>query len=60
MAAALGAPDRLFWKAPTADLEFDAPLRPDKDVYGVTYDQIGDFLEGRSIAPAAAKRTLSA
>lgn len=60
VAAALGAPDPLVWKVPTADLESDAPLRPDEDVYGVTYDQIDDFLEGRSIAPAAAERILSA
>jgi len=60
VAAALGAPDRLVWKVPTADLESDAPLRPDEDVYGVTYDQIDDFLEGRAIDPAAAGRILSA
>jgi NAD+ synthase len=60
VAAALGAPDHLVWKVPTADLESDAPLRPDEDVYGVTYDQIDDFLEGRPIAPAASERILSA
>ncbi|WP_297318899.1 ammonia-dependent NAD(+) synthetase [Shinella sp.] len=60
VAAALGAPDHLVWKVPTADLESDAPLQPDEDVYGVTYDQIDDFLEGRPIAPAAAERILSA
>ncbi len=60
VAAALGAPDHLVWKVPTADLESDAPLRPDEDVYGVTYDQIDDFLEGRPIAPEAAERILSA
>lgn len=60
MAAALGAPDHLVWKVPTADLESDAPLRPDEEVYGVTYEQIDDFLEGRSIEAAAADRILSA
>ena len=60
VAAALGAPTSLVWKVPTADLESDAPLRPDEEVYGVTYDQIDDFLEGRSIEPAAAERVLSA
>lgn len=29
MAAALGAPEHLVWKVPTADLESDAPLRPE-------------------------------
>ncbi len=60
VAAALGAPDHLVWKVPTADLESDAPLRPDEEVYGVTYEQIDDFLEGRSIEPAATDRILSA
>ncbi len=60
VATALGAPNHLVWKVPTADLESDAPLRPDEEVYGVTYDQIDDFLEGRSIEPAAAQRILSA
>jgi NAD+ synthase len=59
-AAALGAPDHLVWKVPTADLESDAPLRPDEEVYGVTYDQIDDFLEGRAIEPWASERILSA
>ena len=49
-----------MWKVPTADLESDAPLRPDEEVYGVTYEQIDDFLEGRSIELAAAERILSA
>lgn len=60
VAAALGAPETLIWKIPTADLESDAPLRPDEEVYGVTYDQIDDFLEGKPIDPAAAERIFSA
>lgn len=60
VAAALGAPDHLVWKVPTADLESDQPLRPDEEVYGVTYDQIDDFLEGVSIEPAPTERILLA
>lgn len=60
LAAALGAPDQLVWKVPTADLESDAPLRPDEEVYGVTYDQIDDFLEGEAIDPIAAEHILAA
>jgi NAD+ synthase len=60
IANALGAPKHLVCKVPTADLETDAPLRPDEEVYGVTYDQIDDFLEGKEIDPAAAERILSA
>ena len=60
LAAELGAPAHLITKVPTADLESDAPLRPDEDVYGVSYDQIDDFLEGREIDPAARERILEA
>jgi NAD+ synthase len=53
LAYAPGAPERLVWKVPTADLESDAPLRPDEEVYGVTYDKIDDFLKGKAIDPTA-------
>lgn len=49
LAAHLGIPDRLVNKVPTADLEDLAPLRPDEDAYGVTYEQIDDFLEGKPV-----------
>ena len=58
IAAHLGAPADLVAKVPTADLENLVPLRPDEDAYGVTYDQIDDFLEGRKIEEAACKRIL--
>ena len=29
------------------------PLHPDEDAYGVTYDEIDDYLEGRGVARAA-------
>ncbi|MFS8047733.1 ammonia-dependent NAD(+) synthetase [Rhizobium sp. BR 314] len=59
VAKVLGAPDSLIFKVPTADLETNAPLRPDEDAYGVTYDQIDDFLEGRSIDGRAYDRILT-
>lgn len=59
IAAYLGAPDELVGKVPTADLENLAPLRPDEDAYGVTYEQIDDFLEGKAIGEAALSRILS-
>jgi NAD+ synthase len=34
-------------------------LRPDEDAYGVTYEQIDDFLEGKSIEAGAQSRILS-
>jgi NAD+ synthase len=55
LAKALGAPDELVMKVPTADLETLKPLRPDEDAFGVSYEQIDDFLEGKPIAEAAAQ-----
>jgi NAD+ synthase len=49
LAAELGAPERLIHKAPTADLESLAPSKPDEEALGLSYDQIDDFLEGKSI-----------
>ncbi len=60
LAAHLGAPPELVAKVPTADLENLVPLRPDEDAYGVTYDQIDDFLEGRKIDEEAHRRILQA
>lgn len=59
LAAHLGAPEGLVQKVPTADLENLAPLRPDEDAYGVTYEQIDDFLEGQSIDAVAQARILA-
>lgn len=52
----LGAPDRLAYKMPTADLLDDQPGRADEDELGLTYEQIDDFLEGRDVAPDVAGR----
>ncbi|TPM05514.1 ammonia-dependent NAD(+) synthetase [Mesorhizobium sp. B2-3-11] len=60
LAAHLGAPSELVNKVPTADLENLVPLRPDEDAYGITYDQIDDFLEGKEINEAARRRILDA
>ncbi|MBP0588279.1 ammonia-dependent NAD(+) synthetase [Paraburkholderia sp. LEh10] len=50
LARALGAPDHLVMKVPTADLETLTPQRPDEDSYGIGYDEIDDFLEGKSVS----------
>jgi NAD+ synthase len=60
IASYLGAPAKLIGKVPTADLDDGAPLRPDEDVYGVTYDQIDDFLEGKAVNQAVAGTIASA
>ncbi|WP_343215056.1 ammonia-dependent NAD(+) synthetase [Evansella tamaricis] len=49
----LGAPDFIFTKIPTADLEENIPSRPDEDALGMTYDQIDDYLEGKEIEEPA-------
>ena len=54
IASHLGAPSELVNKVPTADLEDGRPMRPDEDVYGVTYDQIDDYLEGKPVDRSAA------
>jgi NAD+ synthase len=56
IASMLGAPDHLVFKTPTADLETDNPGLPDEVAHGVTYDQIDDFLEGKTIDPVAATK----
>lgn len=60
LAGYLGAPPCLVGKVPTADLEDLRPLRPDEEAYGVTYEQIDDYLEGMSIDPSAERRILQA
>ena len=49
LAQVLGAPDELVKKVPTADLESLVPLKPDEDAFGVTYEEIDDFLEGKPV-----------
>ncbi|MFY0781042.1 ammonia-dependent NAD(+) synthetase [Peribacillus simplex] len=51
----VGAPERLYTKIPTADLEDDKPLLPDEVALGVSYDEIDDYLEGKEIRTEAAE-----
>jgi NAD+ synthase len=51
----LGAPEHLYTKVPTADLEDDRPMIPDEEALGVTYEEIDDFLEGKEVSEEAAK-----
>lgn len=52
---ALGCPEHLYLKQPTADLEDDRPGLQDEVALGVTYEMIDRYLEGQTIDPAAAK-----
>lgn len=46
IATALGAPEKLVRKTPTADLEDLSPQKPDEVSHGVSYDEIDAFLLG--------------
>lgn len=46
---ALDAPEHLYTKVPTADLEEGKPMIADEVALGVTYDEIDDYLEGKEI-----------
>lgn len=53
LATELGADTTIVDKVPTADLESDNPGLPDEHAFGITYDDIDDFLEGAEVTPAA-------
>ncbi|MGY5451377.1 ammonia-dependent NAD(+) synthetase [Agarivorans sp. MS3-6] len=59
VAGYLGAPEPLIGKAPTADLEEDRPQLPDEVALGVTYDQIDDFLEGKTVDSAVEQKLIA-
>lgn len=48
VATYLGAPSHIISKPPTADLETLNPQLADEQALGLSYDQIDDFLEGKS------------
>ena len=50
LARAMGASERLAMKVPTADLETLTPQKPDEDSYGISYEDIDDFLEGKPVS----------
>ena len=55
MLAELGAPEHLYAKVPTADLEEERPALPDEVALGVSYAEIDDYLEGRPVSDQAAQ-----
>ena len=52
----LNAPEHLYKKVPTADLEEDRPALPDEVALGVTYNDIDDYLEGKEVADDVAEK----
>ncbi|MCG9656728.1 ammonia-dependent NAD(+) synthetase [Vibrio mediterranei] len=59
VADALGAPEQLVKKTPTADLEELAPQKADEDALNLTYDQIDDFLEGKPVSQEVSDRLVA-
>lgn len=58
VAAALGAPQSIIEKTPTADLECLVPQKADEHVLGLSYDDIDDYLEGKPVSAAVEQRVM--
>jgi NAD+ synthase len=52
----LGAEERLYLKIPTADLLDQKPGQADETELGITYDDIDDYLEGKSVTQEVAEK----
>lgn len=52
----LGAPEQFATKAPTADLLDVKPGQTDESELGITYDMLDDYLEGKEIDDATARK----
>ena len=59
VAKELGAPEWLWSKVATADLEDDKPQVSDEIALGFKYDDMDDFLEGKEIEIEAEKRIIN-
>ncbi|MEH8018693.1 ammonia-dependent NAD(+) synthetase [Rheinheimera muenzenbergensis] len=55
----LGAPDILVGKVPTADLECLAPQKADEAALGLSYEQIDDFLEAKTVAKEVSDKLIA-
>lgn len=52
----LEAPEKLYTKAPTADLLDNVPQQTDETELGITYDQLDDYLEGLEVSDDIAEK----
>lgn len=59
LAKTLGAPELLVGKTPTADLECLAPQKADEAALGLTYEQIDDFLEGKTVPAEVSEKLIA-
>lgn len=55
----LGAPEWLWSKLATADLEDDNPQVSDEVALGFKYDEMDDFLEGKAVGDAVEKKIIN-
>ncbi len=58
LAAALGAPQSIIEKTPTADLECLSPQKADEQVLGLSYDDLDDYLEGKDVSEAVEQQVM--
>ncbi len=54
----LNGPEVIISKPPTADLEELAPQKQDEHVLGLSYDDIDDFLEGKTVSQQVSSRLM--
>lgn len=47
---ALGAPEQIYLKIPTADLLDNKPLQADETELGISYDELDNYLEGKQVS----------
>jgi NAD+ synthase len=59
LARALNAPECLIEKAPTADLEELSPGKKDEEALGLSYDQLDDFLEAKTVPAAISSKIIA-
>ena len=59
LAESMGAPAELVHKTPTADLECLDPQKADEQVLGISYDEIDDFLEGKTVSTEVAEKLIA-
>ena len=52
----LGAEEKLYLKVPTADLLDQKPGQADETELGISYDELDDYLEGKTVSKEAAAK----
>ncbi len=58
VASHLNMPDKITYKTPTADLESLTPGKSDESALGLSYNEIDDFLEGKTVAESVSAQLI--